>query len=380
MKKIQMLKSPEGQRATFVEGDMRWIRYGLGFNASQSNVVGHTFGSTPYWYDSILHWQNGRANWFIHSQRLFHSTETQEIEILPTETPPKDAEDAIVIALDSLSLFIQLAANSKELKQETPVYSLAHNSTLWNRLGNLNPAVNVLVPRAEPTSLKDYVVFAYAGNLFTLRKTDLKFSETPSTFARFRHQTHRVNRGRRPNSWQAHTGNVLTYHNGDETVEEDVAELVEGADWKPLIVPAPKEPTSLFTQGDPEYWGWSVAIALGGLSLFLVFTLIWTLRSRRSHSAAIVLPEGEDQAPLSPMVITLLAQRGRLLNADHFDAIVGLGDVASPETRRSRRARIIQVANAETTARFGHPLVLRTKSDTDKRVVLYRIQDFSALM
>lgn len=164
------------------------------------------------------------------------------------------------------------------------------------------------------------------------------------------------------------------------TLEENIAQRVEGADWKPLIVPAPKEPTALFTQGNPEYWGWSVAIALCGLSLFLVFTLIWTLRSRRSDSAAIVLPKGEDQAPLSPMVITLLAQRGRLLNADQFDAIVGLGDVASPETRRSRRARIIQVANAETTARFGHPLVQRSKSDTDKRVVLYRIQDFSTLM
>ena len=68
-----------------------------------------------------------------------------------------------------------------------------------------------------------------------------------------------------------------------------------------------------------------------------------------------------------------------MLNADQFDTIIGLDQIPSPETRRSRRARIIQVTNAETTARFGHPLVVRTKSESDKRIVLYRIQDFGAL-
>ena len=252
---------------------------------------------------------------------------------------------------------------------------MAHESQDWV-LEGLNPAITQL----ESTSIRPCwrtLWFSPPSSYLVVDKDGLNYAVVPSkTLEKVALDTRTLG-WERSGLWRGKRGDTMVFKTEDGILEENIAKLVEDADWKPLIVPAPKNPAALFQQGNTEFWGWSVAIALGGLSLFLMFTLIWTLRSPRPEPAAIVLPEGDAQAPLSPMVITLLAQRGRIQRRS-IDVIVGLGDVVSPETRRSRRARIIQVANAETVPVW--PPWCRHQSDTDKRVVLYRIQDFSTLM
>jgi len=374
--------SPEGREALFSPSDLRFISYDPlnKTNHSQSTLVGHTYYTTPYWYDEELHFQNGRSNWIKHAQRLYHSSATFQMEIKQTSPVPLGVESALVLALDDASYFICLSGSLEDQTAPIPIYSLAHESQDWVLEGNLNPDITQLESTISPMLLEHFVVLPSTSSYLVVDKDDLNYTVVPSkTLEKVALETRTLG-WERSGLWRGKRGDTIVLKTEDGILEEDIAKLVEDADWKPLIVPAPKNTAALFKQGNPEFWGWSVAIALGGISLFLMFTLIWTLRSPGPEPAAIVLPEGEAQAPLSPMVITLLAQRGRMLNADQFDAIVGLGAVVSPETRRSRRARIIQVANAETNARFGHPLVQRTKSDTDKRVVLYRIQDFSTLM
>lgn len=377
LKRIRKISAPEGHHAVYTDGDLRFISYNDGPNRSQSTLVGHNYDATPYWFNSVLHWQNGKANWFKHKQRLFHSLGTEEIEILPSIEAPDNAEDAIVMALDSLSLFIQLSGNSKEQELTTPIYCLPHTSSYWNSLGILNPVVTVLHPASKAQHLQDFIVFSNSGIMMVVRKSDLSFTEVTSPLARYRNSNYRRGKDREPNTWMAWKGNVLFYKGDDGIMAEDIAELVEGAEWEPLIVPTRLKSVPFYAQGNPEYWGWTVAIALGCITLFLSFTLLWTGRVQRKRQTPIVLPDGTEQAPLSPMVITLLTHRGKQLGAEQFDALIGLSGVHSPETRRSRRARIIQVANAEATARFGQPLIEREKSASDKRVVLYKIRDVS---
>ena len=50
-----------------------------------------------------------------------------------------------------------------------------------------------------------------------------------------------------------------------------------------------------------------------------------------------------------------------------------MDQVESPETRRSRRSRFIQLVNAEAQARFGRDLVVRVRSKEDKRIMLYHV-------
>ena len=69
----------------------------------------------------------------------------------------------------------------------------------------------------------------------------------------------------------------------------------------------------------------------------------------------------------------MLVHSGRRMGTDPIDQVIGLDQVESPETRRSRRSRFIQLVNAEAQARFGRDLVVRVRSKEDKRIMLYHV-------
>jgi len=85
-------------------------------------------------------------------------------------------------------------------------------------------------------------------------------------------------------------------------------------------------------------------------------------------------PEGKP----SEFLTLLLTKAGQELKTGELDALFGLDDLESPETRRSRRSRSIQVANLEANALYGRSIIERTKSASDKRIVVYQIQDVFA--
>ena len=82
-------------------------------------------------------------------------------------------------------------------------------------------------------------------------------------------------------------------------------------------------------------------------------------------------------APPSSILVALLKHASQQLSCDELDALIGLSEVQSPETRRSRRARIVQLVNTESTARYGQALLVRNRLESDRRVVIYSVQDLS---
>ena len=76
----------------------------------------------------------------------------------------------------------------------------------------------------------------------------------------------------------------------------------------------------------------------------------------------------------------MLVHSGRRMGSDAFDQVIGLDQVESPETRRSRRSRFIQLVNAEAQARFGRDLVVRVRSKEDKRVISTMSSDWMRKM
>ena len=51
-------------------------------------------------WDETLFFQNGHANWMRHTQRLYHSRETLQMERFDTAEPPQEVENAAVLPLD----------------------------------------------------------------------------------------------------------------------------------------------------------------------------------------------------------------------------------------------------------------------------------------
>ncbi len=372
-RRIHCMRSPEGKTALFVVGDHRYITYNRETleNASVSNVVGHSDGAIAFWQDSTLFFQNGRANWFVHAQRLFHSQQTWEMEQSQTNAPPNGAEHAFVFVLDSASCFIMLNGDLEFAKGPTPVISLPHGGMDWKPLGKLNPSITRLRARTVAWHLRDYAVAMHSGSALIIRKSDLQFILAPSKIAAAMQSE--LGDGNVPdNFWLGWKGDSLMVNASGKRIVEVVTDIAQHGQWAPLILPAdfPTEPSK--RQQDVELWVWSLALVM--TIAFVVLLLDRTLRGRKTMFIPVAPSEGEmTRVSISKETEVMLLHSGRQLGADAFDQIIDLDKVESPETRRSRRSRYIQLVNAEAQARFGRNLIERVRSTDDKRIMMYKI-------
>lgn len=366
--------SDTGRSAVFVEGDLRYISYDQGrSNASRSIVIGHTYYSTHYWSDGLLYFQNGHANWLTHSQRLYHSMQTLQMEQYRTAEPPPLMDQAMVFPLDSGCLF--LSPGWTESGPEVAAHFLSHSGQDFEWLGSGNAELLKVRPKIVIMNLADYFAWRAGSSLKIVRKADLMLTEIPSQWSSYIGASVHVQRSMVAGSFRGFRDNVLVASfDGERVVEEDVDAAVQGATWSPLIdrtVPRPGN-ENVAMDSSQGAWGWTTALITFGAFLVLLFERIGN-PSAKPRVVSLRSAEDGTLMTLSETTSALLDVAGQTINGDTLDRILGVEDIASPETRRSRRSRTIQLANAEMQARFGFDLVQRVKSTEDKRVVLYRI-------
>lgn len=370
-KAISFLKSPTGEEALFIMGDCRYISYDRGMtNSSRSIVNGHTHFSCVYWKDGRLYFQNGHANWMRHSQRLYHSRETLQMERHDTAEPPKGVEICAILPLDEGSLFLSPVSETMTNPGVIPSYLLPHSSDdfLWQ--GSVNPSVGEVNPTIPVYRLQDYIVYRNGSSFTVIRTSDLSFVNAPSGLASMMEANTVSNTFR---SWTAWRGNTLykSLPNGSTQVEA-FDSLVKGASWSPLILPANPPAAEIDEDTVHDGWGWTLAFVMFGAFTVVLFDRL----SNRRQTRFIPVEKTENgvvPVALSKETETMLVHCGRRMASEEFDRIIGLEGVDSPETRRSRRSRFIQLVNAEAQARFGRHLIERVRSETDKRVVLYEV-------
>ena len=175
---------------------------------------------------------------------------------------------------------------------------------------------------------------------------------------------------KRPTLWTAWKGNTAEFQGPDGKCTEDFSKVVQDAEWSPLIVPHPPGSylSKLLNKLSPQ----AVILALLAGAAILLLRMLGARNRYR-----LPPPPADGSGPLSHHLLTLLKQSKKKLTCEELDLLIGLADIPSPETRRSRRARIIQLVNTESTARFGQALLVRTRLESDKRIVIYDVQDLS---
>ena len=371
-KTIAFSRAPTGEEALFIIGDCRYISYDRGTtNASKSIVNGHTHYSCHYWRDGVLYFQNGHANWMRHGQRLYHSRETQQMERHDTAPPPSGIEVSAILPTKDGSLFLAPVSETMTDPDVIPAYLLPHGSSEFEWRGSVNPSIGEVSPMLKVFDLKDYFTYRNGSSMTVIRKSDLSFVNVPSGLAS---QMEAQTPGVAERSWTSWRGNTLykSMDNGRTVEVEDVEALVLGASWSPLILPANPPNTAGEEGAIQDGWGWTLAFVMfGAFSVLLI--------DRRSHRIRTrFIPVKQTESGMAPVTLSMeteimLAHCGRRLASEEFDQIIGLEGVDSPETRRSRRSRHIQLVNAEAQARFGRDLVVRERSEEDKRVMLYQI-------
>jgi hypothetical protein len=75
----------------------------------------------------------------------------------------------------------------------------------------------------------------------------------------------------------------------------------------------------------------------------------------------------------SPLEV-LLAFSGQLLTTEQLDQLLGIDQQANFDSKRMKRARLINEVNEQYLANTGKELIERDKKPEDRRYVYYKIQ------
>jgi hypothetical protein len=126
-------------------------------------------------------------------------------------------------------------------------------------------------------------------------------------------------------------------------------------------------------------WSFSILVALA--LLMAVGVGLWVRKNRggKRSNPTEPLPLAEEQGTVdgeedsARFVAKLLAHPVLLVDVHQLDELFGASAVESMDYRRVRRSRYIKAVNQYYQVKYGKELIVRTKSETDKRIILYRI-------
>ena len=125
--------------------------------------------------------------------------------------------------------------------------------------------------------------------------------------------------------------------------------------------------------------GWAFPL-LGAFGLLLaVGGGYWWRKNQRAKrpTASEPLPPSEEQGivdgDIVKMIDKLLAQPLSLLDVHQLDDLLGISSLEGLDYKRVRRSRYIKAVNQHYQGQEGKELIVRTKSEADKRIILYRI-------
>lgn len=126
-------------------------------------------------------------------------------------------------------------------------------------------------------------------------------------------------------------------------------------------------------------WSFSILVAL--VALMAVVGGLWWKKNRVSKTSdtSESEPTAEEQGTvdgeedIARMVTRLLAHPQSLVDVHQLDDLFGTAALESLDYRRVRRSRYIKAVNQYFQVQHGKYLISRTKSEADKRIILYRI-------
>lgn len=311
--------------------------------------------------------------WRGHSELLEFDFQTGYWEFVPVSSPP--------LNYGGVGIFVDgdwvLSILGEYIHQPTNVFYPDKNGYVFDFKGKAWSSIQLDFPSQKNLSswimpsfdLKDYGVQLYQldahlGLLLVHKKENALYFAKDNDFGKFRFYTMAVG-----------SGNAAVFFDkfGDPTFlspEKDFEERFK------------KVGDIRFTQQTSSFgieeWSFSILAALG---LFLAIAGIfwWRMHLKSKKEApvsselpvAIVTVDGEED--IVRMVARLLAHPTPVVDVHQLDELLGIAELESLDYRRVRRSRYIKAVNQHYQAQEGKELIVRTKSEVDKRIILYRI-------
>lgn len=116
-----------------------------------------------------------------------------------------------------------------------------------------------------------------------------------------------------------------------------------------------------------------IAPTWGYVLFFLVVAVGWFVVKKSLPKKKIEEPEEQLSKRLEPIQL-LLPYSGQLLTTEALDQLLGIDSQTNFDSRRMKRARLINDINEQYLAQTGKELIVREKKAEDKRYVFYKIQ------
>lgn len=115
-------------------------------------------------------------------------------------------------------------------------------------------------------------------------------------------------------------------------------------------------------------------ILIGGLG-FLFYRKIKS-RSKIIPNEELTSFNGTSEEPngeIYSAIDRLIEFENQLIDVERLDQILGLVNIENQDYRKVKRSRLIKAINESYLSRFDKHLIERTKSELDKRIILYKI-------
>ncbi len=312
--------------------------------------------------------------WRGHSELLEFDFQKGYWEFVPVSSPPVNY-GGVGIFLDGDRVFSILGENihqpSNIFYPDKNGYVFDFKSKAWSSIQLDFPSQKNLSSWILPSfDLKDfgvqlYQLDAHLGLLLVHKKENTLYFAKDNDFGKFRFYTVAVGYG---------NSAVFFDKYGDPTFltpEKDFEERFK------------KVGDIRFTEQKPSFgleeWSFAILAALG--LVVAIGVGIWWRKNQFSKKTAtseplpLVVEQGtiDGEEDIARLVSKLLAQPVLLVDVHQLDQVFGASELESLDYRRVRRSRYIKAVNQYFQAQHGKDLIVRTKSETDKRIILYRI-------
>jgi hypothetical protein len=173
--------------------------------------------------------------------------------------------------------------------------------------------------------------------------------------------------------WMQQEGNNLRFFNFFKSAprEFNLDELVKTAFPLGGIVLKESTPFSAF-----EIHPW--VLFMGSFLIPAVFFAFWKFyRPRRSPLLDRKSTEWEKSN--FSILLRMRHYTQQVITQEEMDTILGIQEQKNPDIRKVSRSRAIKSINEAMESKIGRPIISRVRDKVDKRVILYRIEEFSTV-
>ena len=386
--KHQVLLKENGEYFAFNTCDLNYWKWKDGAWKKMRDQVVSGYNCTPYFFirDTNPYVLSGSGYWQNQTDLFLLNSDKDNVEFIPTIDQPEDYRGNLIFRKENeiYSLFgHKFNARLDVYTLELGGYYLNLSDSTWGKLKlTLNTSLEKDFQFFDFNQVNDFLSQVETDNYGAMELHSVIAKKTYWVVVDKRNLT--VFLKETPflqltdSKWSQVIGNTIVHlgSNSREATFTSLDEVVKSATLiGKLEVVDPMAEENLLEVFYP-------VLVLIPLSLLILGGWWIGFRKGKTPQDPTFGPE-DDELHLNEQLLDWLRNldkfEGQLINQDQLDGIFGYKGIKNADLRKVKRARAIKALNTYLMSKRKGPAIIRVRDTQDKRVILYRIGQLSAL-